>query len=103
MAVEEWRYFDFTLKEIYNHLGQQCMATTLLNGKKKVYHGHLYNIDPETQTLFILQFQPITTESVADTKTDRALEQERNRGRSTSNILEQDQDLRHQEQQQQPA
>ncbi|KAF9921609.1 hypothetical protein FBU30_008327 [Linnemannia zychae] len=48
----EWQFHGCTLREIYSRLGSVCQAT-LMNGK--VFSGHLYNVDPETRTLFILK------------------------------------------------
>ncbi|KAG0002758.1 hypothetical protein BGZ65_002346 [Modicella reniformis] len=49
--AEEWRFFGFTLQDIHSKLGSPCVAT--LVGSE--YSGYLYNIDPETYTVFILQ------------------------------------------------
>ncbi|KAF9950317.1 hypothetical protein BGZ70_001428 [Mortierella alpina] len=50
--AQAWRFFGSTLRDIYTQLGSPCHAT-LLNGK--TYSGYLYNVDPETETLLILQ------------------------------------------------
>ncbi|KAF9124506.1 hypothetical protein BGX30_000910 [Mortierella sp. GBA39] len=55
---EEWRFSGHTLREIYNSLGSPCQAT-LANGK--TFSGNLYNVDPETLTLLILQVPPTPT------------------------------------------
>lgn len=52
---DEWQFHGCTLREIYNSLGFLCQAT-LTNGK--TFSGHIYNIDPETFTLLILQVPP---------------------------------------------
>ncbi|KAF9281428.1 hypothetical protein BGZ68_006643 [Mortierella alpina] len=52
--AQAWRFFGSTLRDIYTQLGTPCHAT-LLNGK--IYSGYLYNVDPETETLLILQLQ----------------------------------------------
>ncbi|KAK3820512.1 MAG: hypothetical protein JOS17DRAFT_346843 [Linnemannia elongata] len=55
---EEWKFHGYTLHEIYDSLGSPCQAT-LANGK--TFSGHLYNVDPETLTLLILQVPPTPT------------------------------------------
>ncbi|KAG0262046.1 hypothetical protein BG011_000399 [Mortierella polycephala] len=50
--AQEWSFFGCSLRHVHSQLGSRCQAT-LLNGK--VVSGHLYNVDPETETLFILQ------------------------------------------------
>ncbi|KAF9551286.1 hypothetical protein EC957_009170 [Mortierella hygrophila] len=55
---EEWKFSGHTLREIYNSLGSPCQAT-LANGK--TFSGNLYNVDPETLTLLILQVPPAPT------------------------------------------
>ncbi|KAF9950686.1 hypothetical protein BGZ72_007696 [Mortierella alpina] len=52
--AQAWRFFGSTLRDIHTQLGTPCQAT-LLNGK--TYSGYLYNVDPETETLLILQLQ----------------------------------------------
>ncbi|OAQ31508.1 hypothetical protein K457DRAFT_124144 [Linnemannia elongata AG-77] len=55
---EEWKLHGYTLREIYNSLGFPCQAT-LANGR--TFSGQLYNVDPETLTLLILQAPPKPT------------------------------------------
>lgn len=55
---EEWKLHGYTLREIYNSLGFPCQAT-LANGR--TFSGQLYNVDPETLTLLILQAPPTPT------------------------------------------
>ncbi|KAF9937414.1 hypothetical protein BGZ67_001310 [Mortierella alpina] len=52
--AQAWRFFGSSLRDIYTQLGTSCHAT-LLNGK--TYSGYLYNVDPETETLLILQLK----------------------------------------------
>ncbi|KAF9362766.1 hypothetical protein BGX34_005542 [Mortierella sp. NVP85] len=50
--AEEWSFFGCTLQDVHSKLGWPCVAT-LVNGSE--YSGYLYNIDPETRTLFVLK------------------------------------------------
>ncbi|KAF9192181.1 hypothetical protein BGZ51_006155 [Haplosporangium sp. Z 767] len=50
--AQEWSFFGCSLRHVHSQLGSRCQAS-LLNGK--VVSGYLYNVDPETETLFILQ------------------------------------------------
>jgi len=50
--AEEWSFFGYTLQDVHSKLGWSCVAT-LVNGSE--YSGYLYNVDPETRTLFVLK------------------------------------------------
>ncbi|KFH70272.1 hypothetical protein MVEG_03123 [Podila verticillata NRRL 6337] len=50
--ADDWRFFGNSLRDVYSHLGSTCHVT-LKSGK--VYSGHLYNVDPETSTLLLIQ------------------------------------------------
>jgi hypothetical protein len=50
--ADDWRFFGSSLRDVYSHLGWTCHVT-LKSGKD--YSGHLYNVDPETWTLLLVQ------------------------------------------------
>ncbi|KAF9381105.1 Gem (Nuclear organelle) associated protein 6 [Podila verticillata] len=50
--ADDWRFFGNSLRDVYSHLGSTCHVM-LKSGK--VYSGHLYNVDPETSTLLLIQ------------------------------------------------
>ncbi|KAG0227971.1 hypothetical protein B0O80DRAFT_497919 [Mortierella sp. GBAus27b] len=52
--AEEWNFLGCTLQDIYSKLGSPCVVT-LTN--RSEHSGYLYNIDPETYTLFLLKRQ----------------------------------------------
>ncbi|KAF9583349.1 hypothetical protein BGW38_009688 [Lunasporangiospora selenospora] len=55
MANEAWRFFGNSLSDVYTLLGTSCQVT-LTNGRH--YSGSLYNVDPETRSILLLQ--PLT-------------------------------------------
>ncbi|KAG0373519.1 hypothetical protein BGX24_011598 [Mortierella sp. AD032] len=73
---KEWQCHGCTLREIHDRLGFPCEAT-LANGK--TFSGHLYNVDPETFTLLILQLPP-----PAPPLQERSLEQAKEADKDTT-------------------
>ncbi|KAK3842069.1 MAG: hypothetical protein J3R72DRAFT_443577 [Linnemannia gamsii] len=73
---KEWQCHGCTLREIHDRLGFPCEAT-LSNGK--TFSGHLYNVDPETFTLLILQLPP-----PAPPLQERSLEQAKEADKDTT-------------------